>query len=160
LSRHRAFNPGVLIVLTALLVFVLDQVTKRLVTSSYLPGESRIVIPRLLRWTYERNVHGAFGLFGSNSLLLIGLAIVVLVIFWVSFRDAAMQSRLVCVAFGMIVGGAIGNIVDRVHYGYVVDFIDFYRIWPDIFNVGDSCITSGVILLLLSGLASSRRHAR
>ena len=49
----------------------------------------------------------------------------------------------------MIVGGAIGNIVDRLHYGYVIDFIDFYRIWPNIFNVGDSCITIGVGLLLL-----------
>jgi signal peptidase II len=160
LSRHRAFSPSALIVAVAIVVFVADQVTKRLVTSSFLPGESRMVIPDFLRWTYERNVHGAFGLFGSNSILLIGMAIVVLVIFWVSFRDAAARSRLVCVAFGMIVGGAIGNIADRVHYGYVVDFVDFYRIWPDIFNVGDSCITVGVALLLLSGFASSRRHAR
>jgi signal peptidase II len=143
---------------TALVVFVVDQYTKRLVTASFMPGESRIVIPHFLRWTYEQNVHGAFGLFGSNSVLLIAMAIVVLVIFWVSFRDAASRSRLVCIAFGMIVGGAIGNIVDRVHHGYVVDFVDFYRIWPDIFNVGDSCITVGVILLLLSGLATSRRH--
>jgi signal peptidase II len=160
LSRHRAFNPSFLITLSALVVFVADQVTKRLVTSSFLPGESRIVVPHFLRWTYERNVHGAFGLFGSNSILLIGMAIVVLIVFWVSFRDAAARSRLVCIAFGMIVGGAIGNIADRVHYGYVVDFVDFYRIWPDIFNIGDSCITIGVALLLLSGFASSRRHAR
>ena len=54
------------------------------------------------------------------------------------------------IAFGMIVGGAIGNIVDRLHYGYVIDFIDFYRIWPNIFNVADSCITVGVGLLLIS----------
>ena len=57
----------------------------------------------------------------------------------------------------LIVGGAIGNVVDRLHYGYVIDFIDFYRIWPNIFNVADSCITVGVGLLLLSSLVA-RRH--
>jgi signal peptidase II len=161
LFRPRAYSTtttSTLIAVTALIVIALDQYTKRLVTSSFMPGESRIVIPHLLRWTYEQNVHGAFGLFGSNSVLLVAMAIVVLVIFWLSFRDAASRSRIVCIAFGMIVGGAIGNVVDRVHYGYVVDFVDFYRIWPDIFNVGDSCITIGVTLLLLSGLATSRRH--
>ena len=159
MSRHRAFNSTALIAIAAVLAFVADQLSKRWVTSSFLPGESRIVVPQLLKWTYERNTHGAFGLFGSNGMLLIVMAIVVLLIFWFSFREQAAASRLVCIAFGMIVGGAIGNIVDRVHLGYVVDFIDFYRIWPNIFNVGDSCITSGVILLLLSSLGRSRRHA-
>ncbi len=160
LSRNRNFNYAGVIAIVALIVLVLDQWSKRLLISSFLPGESRLVVPRLLRWTYERNFHGAFGLFGSNGALLIGLALVVLVIFWLSFKDAAARSRLVCIAFGMIVGGAIGNIIDRVHFGFVVDFIDFYKIWPNIFNVADSCITIGVILLLLSSLASSsRRHA-
>lgn len=141
----------------AIAVLWADQYTKHLVASSFLPGESRFVVPHFLKWTYERNVHGAFGLFGSNAVLLIAMAIVVLVLFWYSFRDAAARSRTVRVAFGMIVGGAIGNIVDRVHYGYVTDFIDFYRIWPNIFNVADSCITVGVGLLLISSLVA-RRH--
>ena len=156
MSRNRSFNPTALILAVAILAFVADQFTKHMVVSSFLPGESRIVIPHLLKWTYERNVHGAFGLFGSSGVMLIAMAIVVLVLFWISFRDAAAKSRLVCFAFGLIVGGAIGNIVDRVHFGYVVDFVDFYRIWPDIFNVGDSCITAGVVLLLLSSLAARR----
>ena len=78
-------------------------------------------------------------------------------------RDSSTscRSRLVCVAFGLIVGGAIGNIVDRLHYGYVIDFIDFYRfpqIWRFTFNVGDSCITAGVVLLLISSVIRTRRH--
>jgi signal peptidase II len=159
LSRNRISNLSGTLLIAAVAVFVLwaDQYSKRLVVSSFLPGESRFVIPQFLKWTYERNVHGAFGLFGNNAVLLIAMAIVVLVLFWYSFREAAAHSLLVRIAFGMIVGGAIGNIVDRLHYGYVVDFIDFYRIWPNIFNVGDSCITVGVGLLLLSSLAT-RRH--
>ena len=159
LSRNRSFNSTALILVVAIVAFVADQISKRLVITSFQPGESRYVIPHLLKWTYERNFHGAFGLFGSNGVLLIAMAVVVLVLFWISFRDAVASSRLVCVAFGLIVGGAIGNIADRVHFGYVVDFVDFYRIWPDIFNLADSCITIGVILLLLSSLAASRRSA-
>ena len=159
LSCNRLSSLSGTLLIAAVAVFVLwaDQYSKRLIVSSFLPGESRFVIPRFLKWTYERNVHGAFGLFGNNAVLLIAMAIVVLVLFWFSFREAAAHSTIVRVAFGMIVGGAIGNIVDRLHYGYVVDFIDFYRIWPNIFNVGDSCITVGVGLLLLSSLVT-RRH--
>ncbi|MBV8355703.1 MAG: signal peptidase II [Candidatus Eremiobacteraeota bacterium] len=167
--RNRNFRLGLVnslvIALVAIAVLWLDQYTKHLVLAkfhacgaAYEICDSYVVVPHLLKWTYERNFHGAFGLFGSNAVMLIGMAIVVLVLFWYSFREAAARSRVVRVAFGVIVGGAIGNIVDRLHYGYVIDFIDFYRIWPNIFNVADSCITVGVALLLLSSLVA-RRHA-
>ena len=139
-------------------VVALDQYTKHLITANFLPGESRFVIPRFLKWTYEQNQHGAFGLFGSSPFLLIVMALIVLLIFWFSFRDQARQSLLVRVAFGMILGGAIGNIIDRVHYQYVVDFVDFYKIWPNIFNLADSCITVGVVLLIVASFVR-RRHA-
>jgi signal peptidase II len=161
LYRNRVSNVTntAVIALVAMLVLWADQYTKRLIVKICLPDfpACRTVIPNLLRITYEQNQHGAFGLFGNNAVLLIGMAIVVLVLFWFSFRDAAARSLTVRIAFGMIVGGAIGNVLDRIHYGYVIDFIDFYRIWPNIFNVGDSCITVGVALLLLSSLVT-RRH--
>jgi signal peptidase II len=161
LYRNRASNVANTLVIAAVAVLVLwaDQYTKKLIAKICLPDfpACRTVIPNFLRITYEQNVHGAFGLFGNNAVLLIAMAIVVLVLFWFSFSDAARLSLTVRIAFGMIVGGAIGNIIDRIHYGYVIDFIDFYRIWPNIFNVGDSCITVGVALLLLSSLVV-RRH--
>ncbi len=159
LSRNQTSNLVNTLVIAGVAIAVLwaDQFTKHLIVTNFMPGESRYVIPHLLKWTYERNTHGAFGLFGSSAVMLIGMAIIVLVLFWFSFRDAAARSWTVRIAFGMIVGGAIGNIVDRVHHGYVIDFIDFYRIWPNIFNVGDACITTGVGLLILSSLVS-RRH--
>jgi signal peptidase II len=157
LSRSRSFETAQLFAVAAIVV-ALDQLTKRLVFTNFLPGESRLVIPRLLRWTYEQNQHGAFGLFGSSPVLLIGMALVVLLIFWFSFREQARHSLLVRIAFGMILGGAIGNIIDRLHFRFVVDFIDFYRIWPNIFNIADACITVGVVLLILASLAT-RRHA-
>jgi signal peptidase II len=143
--------------LAALVVFVLDRWTKTLVMSHFFPGESRLVIPRLLWWTYVQNTHGAFGLFGNSPVLLIALALIVLTIFALAFRDAVQRSTLVRVAFGMILGGAVGNIVDRLQHQWVVDFIDFKTIWPNVFNVADASITVGVGLLIL---ASLRREAR
>jgi signal peptidase II len=140
--------------IAAVAVFALDQYTKHVVATSFAVDESRIAVPHLLFWTYVQNRAGAFGLFGTQPWLLVGMALAVLAIFWFAFREQAMTSALVRVAFGAIAGGAIGNIVDRFHYGYVVDFIDL-RWWP-VFNVADSCITIGVALLLLSSLQRDR----
>ncbi len=136
--------------LAAVAALALDQFTKQIIATSFAPGESRLAIPRVLYWTYVQNHRGAFGLFGSQAWVLVGMSIAVLAVFWLSFRDAAAQSVLVRVAFGGIVGGAIGNIVDRFHYGFVVDFVDL-RWWP-VFNVADSCISVGVVLLIFGSL--------
>ena len=77
------------------------------------------------------------GLFGNSQVALIVLALVVLGVFAFAFRDAVSASALVRIAFGVIVGGAIGNIVDRFHHDWVVDFIDFKPIWGNVFNVAD-----------------------
>jgi signal peptidase II len=141
--------------LVALVVFVLDFWTKSLVLHELGdPQKSSmlVIIPYFLRLTYVQNTHGAFGLFGNSPFLLIVLACLVLGLFAYAFRDSVRRSMVVRIAFGMIAGGAVGNIVDRLTHGWVVDFIDFYRIWPNVFNVADACITVGVALLVLSSL--------
>ncbi len=148
----------ILLPLVAVVVFILDRWSKTVVLHSFVPGESKIVVPHLLWWTYVQNTHGAFGLFGNSPLVLIILALIVLGIFAYAFRDAVRHSNVVRIAFGMIVGGAIGNIVDRFQHQWVVDFIDFRTIWPNVFNVADACITIGVALLVLVSLRRER-HA-
>jgi signal peptidase II len=143
--------------LAAILVLVGDQLTKLLVLHSFTPNETRVAIPHMLWWTYVQNTHGAFGLFGNSAPLLIVMAIIVLGVFWVAFRDAARNSLLVRIAFGAIVGGAIGNIVDRLHYHFVIDFIDLH--WWPVFNIADSCISVGVVVLVLASLRRDM-HAR
>jgi signal peptidase II len=147
----------VILFVVAAAVFLLDRWTKSLVTAQMLPGQSEIVVPHLLWFTYVQNTHGAFGMFGSQTILLVGLALVVLVLFAYAFRDAVRSSPLVRAAFGAIVGGAAGNIVDRLQHRYVVDFIDFKTIWPNVFNVADSCITVGVIVLILASLRNEQK---
>jgi signal peptidase II len=144
-------------IITLLAVLGLDQLTKHYVVTTFVPGESRIFIPHVVWWTYVQNHAGAFGLFGTQSWLLVAMAVVVLGVFWYVFRDVAAHSFVVRIAFGAIVGGAVGNIVDRFHYGFVVDFIDF-RWWP-VFNVADSCITLGVVALILTTFRRERRTA-
>ena len=149
----------ILLWLVALAVFLLDWWVKSLVVAHFMPYESRLVIPHLLWLTYVQNPHGAFGMFGNSPVLLIALALVVLGVFAYAFRDAVRHSNLVRVAFGMIVGGAAGNILDRFQHQTVVDFIDFKTIWPNVFNVADACITVGVALLVIAQLRGERRHA-
>lgn len=144
--------------LAAVAAFAVDQFVKNGIVSSFAPGESRIAVPRLLYWTFVQNHRGAFGLFGSQAWVLVVMALAVLAVFWFAFKDAAAQSHVVQIAFGGIVGGAIGNIVDRFHYGFVVDFIDL-RWWP-VFNVADSCISIGVVLLVIASLRRERTGGR
>ena len=142
------------VLIAAVLTIALDQFTKHIVVTTFAPGESRIFIPHFIYWTYVQNHAGAFGLFGTQPWLLVIMALIVLVLFWVGFRDAAAHSRTISIAFGAIAGGAIGNVIDRFHYGYVVDFIDF-RWWP-VFNAADSCITLGVFALIVTTFIRDR----
>jgi signal peptidase II len=142
--------------LVAGLVVAADQVSKKALASHFLPDESRTVIPHALWLTYVQNRHGAFGLFGSHPLLLAVVALAVVLVFYYWYRQDG-ATTLTHVAFGLILGGAIGNIVDRLRFGYVVDFIDL-RWWP-VFNVADSAISIGVTLLLLRILLHDRRRS-
>ncbi len=147
---------SVLLVLIAAAVLVGDQLSKHYVATHFLPGESRIVIPHVLYLTYVQNYHGAFGLFGPHPLLLTAAAAIVLIGFYLWYRKEG-ATPLINVAFALIFGGAVGNIIDRVRFGYVHDFFDF-RFWP-VFNIADSAISVGVILLLAQMLVHDRWRA-
>jgi signal peptidase II len=142
-------------VIVAALVVAADQYTKHIIATTYLPDESRIVVPHVVYLTYVQNSHGAFGLFGSHPLLLAAFASAVLIGFFLWYRNTGNAGLTTHIAFGLILGGAIGNIADRMRLTYVVDFIDF-RWWP-VFNVADSAITIGVVLLLVRMLIHDKK---
>jgi signal peptidase II len=111
------------------------------------PGESIPVIPGFLSITYIRNAGGAFGIFGgSQVLLLVGSAVAVGVVLWMLL--AGQRSRLATLACGLILGGAAGNLLDRLTTGQVTDYVHF-SFWY-VFNAADAAITVGVATLLLS----------
>jgi signal peptidase II len=143
--------------LIALSAFALDQFTKLLIVRSLVPGQSSEVIPNLLTWTFVQNRRGAYGLFGDHAGVLIILALCVLILFAFLFRELTGNSLSATIAFGCIVGGALGNIVDRVHYHYVVDFISVTPL-PifEVFNVADTCVSLGVVTLIVTNIIEKR----
>ena len=132
--------------LIALLVVILDQASKHLVLSRVLFGSSIPVLRNVLFITLVENRGGAFGLFqswaGLLTLLTIGFVIVIAALVR---RRAIRRGGLVGIGLGLQLGGAVGNLIDRVRFGYVVDFINF-RVWP-VFNIADAAITAGLLLL-------------
>ncbi len=138
------------------LVLVLDQASKFLVTREFVLYESRQVIAGLFSLTYLTNTGAAFGILAGHptwwrQAFFIGVALVALaVIVWLQGRLAG-HSRWYTVSLSLIGGGALGNLVDRVRFGAVVDFLDFYigsHHWPP-FNLADSAICVGVFLFLV-----------
>jgi len=128
---------------------VLDLLTKRFIVTSFHPFERRVVVPGMLDLTYVQNQYGAMGLFGDRPALLIALAAAVIAFLAFVLRDTVRRSALAQIGFGLVVGGAIGNIVDRFIHHFVVDFIaprGFY-----VFNVGDACISLGIALVAIAG---------
>ncbi len=149
MSRNSIFG----ITLTA--VLLLDQATKRIVSGKMVLGESIPLVKGVLSLTYIRNSGIAFGMLqGGGALKTVFLAVfsilAILFIFWM-LTGLDSDDLFGAAALGLVAGGAFGNLVDRFTGGDVVDFIDAYwkgHHWPA-FNVADSCITVGVILLLV-----------
>jgi signal peptidase II len=131
-------------VATAGLVVAVDQVTKQLAATNIAPGDQVAVIPGL-DLTSTRNTGVAFGALEGGGLvvaILIGASLALLVAYFVANRERAW----LWLPVGMLLGGALGNLADRAREGAVIDFIDPIA-WPA-FNVADSCIVIGVLLLL------------
>jgi signal peptidase II len=147
----RATSSGLALAL-ALSVFLADQISKRLIQASLQPGESIQVVPDVLRISYTRNDGGAFGILGGQSgLLLIGSAVAVAVVLWMLLQGP--PARATALGCGLILGGAAGNLLDRLIAGDVADFLDLefwpLREWP-VFNAADIAIVLGVSVLFLA----------
>lgn len=146
--------------LLSALVIVLDQFTKYLVATHFYLFES-VRLTGFLNLTYVRNTGVAFSLLNHQSRLLfiaIGLLIALAIVVWL--LRSSRRSRLMAAALALILGGALGNVIDRVRLGYVVDFIDFHVAnwhWPA-FNVADSAVTVGAVLLVLLALKSEQTN--
>mgnify|MGYP000027956330 FL=1 len=150
-------------VLVCAVIFAVDQLSKRLVTTHMVLYQSIPVVPGFLNITYIHNRGVVFGLFADashplaqNAILLLSLlSFGVIVIYFFFLRH---ENHWVTLGFSFVLGGALGNTWDRLTQGYVVDFLDFYYgeyHWPT-FNFADAFITLGIGVLLLSMLQLSR----
>ena len=146
--------------LLAGVVLVVDLLTKELVRATLGPGTGRgtiELIGRALALEYVENRGAAFGLFPGQGPLLTVLAVVVLGGLVWYYAGSGERSRWLVLGVGLIVGGALGNLGDRLRHGFVTDFVAVGA-WPR-FNVADSAITVGVVCLLLHALVEPDRLA-
>ena len=149
----------------AILIFALDQLAKWVVTGPLMLREvGQIVLLPIFNLTYTENNGISLGLLNATNpvgrWMLVGLtsAIAIGVAYWIGKE----KSRLDQVALGMVLGGALGNILDRSRFGYVVDFADLH--FGDfrpflVFNVGDAAISIGVVILLLRAFLTRKEHS-
>ncbi len=150
--------------LVSLCVLVLDQWTKWLVEAHLPAHASHAVVPGLFNLTHVRNTGVAFGLFAASGeaaapLVLAALGVAALVVVGFYFWKTPASQRLLLAALALVLGGAVGNLLDRCVAGAVTDFLDFYwrtHHWPA-FNVADSAITIGLALLALDTLRPAAR---
>ena len=127
-------------------ILVLDQLTKKLICLNFLPGQSRPIIENIFHLTLVYNKGIAFGLYLGTALISVFISVMVIILLIVSVIKIKGHGLILKIAFSLILGGAVGNLVDRIRFGYVIDFLDF-RVWP-VFNVADTAITIGAGLLI------------
>jgi signal peptidase II len=153
--------------LIALGIILLDRATKLVIIQTLRLGQGIPVIPGFFDIVFVLNPGAAFGFLATLSdevrnplFILISILAVVLIVF---YHTRYLRShRLVSVALGLVLGGAVGNLIDRLYYGMVVDFLDVHAgpyHWPA-FNVSDSAISVGVGLMILDMLLDWRRERK
>ncbi len=140
-----------MIFIFVLVILSLDQLTKFLALKNLSLGQSIPIIKGVFHLSLVKNLGAAFGILKNQIILLILTALIAIVMIFFSLRRNKRLS-FYSISLGLILAGALGNLIDRLFFGYVIDFLDF-RIWP-VFNVADSAVTIGVILLGWSILKS------
>ncbi len=142
----------------ALLVVFSDQLTKHVIRARFAYGDSVPVIDGFFNLVYVRNTGAAWGMFGGQNTALTVVSIAMLVFLVMSRKSLLTDAWDHRLAFGLLVGGILGNLIDRIKTGWVTDFLDFHigdRHWPS-FNIADSAICIGVGIYIVSTVWLSR----
>ena len=135
-------------ILLAVLMIVVDQVTKYYVVTHFALGESVPVLDGIFQWTFILNPGAAFGMLEGSRWLFVLIAVIVVAAMWFLRKEIDALGLWARIGAALFAGGAIGNLIDRARQGLVIDFFDF-RIWP-VFNVADIAICTGVGLIIWS----------
>ncbi len=151
--------------LLSLVILVLDQWSKWWIEQTFPYPSSKVIIPGLLNLTHVRNTGVAFGLLPAHgeltgTLMLAGMGLVALGVVGYYFRRTPDHDLFLLTALSLILGGAVGNLIDRLAAGAVTDFVDVYvgvHHWPA-FNVADSAISVGIVFLALDSLRTISRE--
>jgi signal peptidase II len=128
-----------------LLVLVLDRLTKYLVIKNIPLNQSLPVIKNFFHISLVHNTGAAFGLLRNQNYLFMAVSLLAIILIAIHLKTGRGLNKIFALSLVLILAGTIGNLIDRLFFGYVIDFLDF-RVWP-VFNFADSSITIGAILL-------------
>lgn len=139
------------VIIVSIILFIIDQISKILVIKNIDINNSIELIRNFFYLTYTHNEGAAFSILTGQRIFLILIAIAILVIIFNYIRKNKIKNKVETVAFSLIIGGSLGNLIDRIARGYVVDFLDFkiFGYNYPIFNLADTFIVVGVFLLLI-----------
>ena len=140
-----------------------DQVVKAWIRHEFELGQSRVIVPGWLHFTYVLNHGAAWGVLTGQRWLLVGVATVVVFLVCLAARDMGQRSVLSNIGLGLILGGALGNLIDRIASGAVTDFVDLDTPWRwlqtfPVWNIADAALTIGVSCLLLDFLRGEKHE--
>ena len=138
----------VLAIVGAALLVLIDQLLKLLVVNTIKIGGPVTVLDPLLRFVYVENKGAAFGMLENQRWIFITLTAIVMVVLIVVLFRAKNRSKLFFVSLALVIGGGVGNLIDRIFSGYVVDYIQL-SFFPPVCNFADYCITFGTVLLVI-----------
>lgn len=136
-------------IICSVLLLIIDQVSKYLVTTHFNVYDSRPLIEGILNLTYIHNTGAAFGIFRNQRWIFMSITTIIIVICIGMLIKKTFRSPLMHWAILLVLSGGIGNMIDRIFRGYVVDFFDVQFIDFAIFNVADCCVVAGAALILL-----------
>ena len=136
----------------AVAVLVLDQLTKIWVVSGMDVSQSIPVIRNVLHMTYVQNRGMAFGLFENNRMLFMIPTVILIGAVILAIVKLGRKNKLLDTSLGLILGGGVGNMIDRIARGFVVDFVDFcaFDFWQWVFNVADAAVVVGTVLFMIA----------
>ncbi len=137
------------LIITVIAVILTDQLTKYAVTNNMEIGQSIPIIENFLHITFVRNPGAAFGMLPYQTLFFVIITVVVALLIIYYYRTLPDGYAWLRFGLSLQLGGAIGNLIDRISEGYVVDFIDF-KIWPPVFNIADSAIVVGITIFIIA----------
>lgn len=149
---------GLMFIAVCGVIIAVDQITKQLIYKNIFYGSSIVLIPRFLEISHVHNTGAAWGMFNQHTGIL--SAVTLAACAGLAFLYSQSKKKLFSAALLMVIGGALGNLIDRISRGFVIDFI---RVWifkyefPN-FNVADSCITVGCVLMIIAVMLSGRKN--
>lgn len=148
-------------IIVILIIIILDQTSKFLITNFFNVGDTLTIIRNFFNLTYHKNLGAAFGIFQGSILFLICISLLILV-YLIKEMKKSISNKLIFYSFITLIGGLIGNLIDRVFLGYVRDFLEFkiFNYNAPIFNVSDICITIGVISLIIFAFMEEKNGSK